>query len=75
MMVNNPIEYAKLLEDVYAGKEVRCPQCKEEGLEHRFCSEGKEKIGFAQFHCPHCGADAHLSRVKFPQNIKTEEMY
>ena len=27
------------------------------------------------YHCPDCGAEAHLSRVKFPKDIKTEKMY
>lgn len=75
MMVKNPIEYAKLLNDVYAGKYILCPECGKQGVEHHFFSSGKDNVGFAQFHCPHCNAEAHLSRVKFPKGVQTEDMY
>ena len=74
MMAKNPIKYAYLLKDIYLGKEVACPECGKPGLEHRFYASGKEKVGFAQFHCHCCNTDAHLCRVKFPENVVTEEL-
>lgn len=75
MMANNPVKYALLLEKVYNGEQIRCPQCGKAGLQHKFFSPENDRVGFAQFHCPHCFADAHLSRVRFPEGIKTEKMY
>lgn len=74
MMTKNPVKYAYLLEEIYEGKNVICPQCKKVGLQHRFYASEKDKIGFAQFHCPNCNTDAHLCRVKFPDNVHTEIM-
>lgn len=74
MMAKNPIKYAYLLKEIYEGKEVTCPQCGKSGLRHRFCASKKDKVGFAQFHCPNCNTDAHLCRVKFPDNVSTEEL-
>lgn len=70
MMVKNPIKYVALLEKVYSGEEIKCPECGRAGLDHRFFSDD-DHVGFAQFHCQHCGADAHLCRVKFPENVET----
>lgn len=75
MMANDPIAYAMLLEKVYKGEPVRCPKCGKDGLRHRFFSPKGENVGFAQFHCIYCDAGAQLSRVRFPDGIKTEEMY
>ena len=75
MRINNPIKYALLLDEIYAGKDAICPECGRAVLEHKFYATGDKNIGFAQFHCPECGAEAHLSRVKFPKDIKTEKMY
>lgn len=73
MMAKNPVKYALLLESVYEGKDVSCPECGKKGLQHRFYASGKDRVGFAQFHCPHCNTDAHLCRIKFPKGILTEE--
>ncbi len=73
MMAKNPVDYAFLLEKIYKGKEVACPSCGKIGLQHHFYSSGKDRIGFAQFQCPHCNVEAHLCRVKFPKGVQTEE--
>ena len=73
MMAKNPVKYAYLLKEVYEGKEVACPQCGKIGLRHQFYAAGKDRIGFAQFHCPHCGTDAHLCRVQFPEGVQTDK--
>lgn len=73
MMAKNPIKYALLFKELYAGKEINCPECGGLGLQHRFYARGKDRTGFAQFHCPHCNVDAHLCRVRFPEGVQTEE--
>lgn len=73
-MAKDPIRYVRLLEEIYEGKEVVCPQCKRKGLEHHLYASGGERVGFAQFHCPHCDIDAHLCRVRFPEGVLTEEI-
>ncbi len=75
MMVNNPVEYALLLKQVYKGKEVKCPKCGRYGLQYKFFSPRNSRVGFAQFHCIYCDTSAHLSRVQFPEEVETEEMY
>ena len=70
MMVQNPIKYAYLLKKVYSGENVECPECGAPDLKHIFYAEEKDRVGFAQFHCDKCGAEAHLCRVKFPEGVK-----
>ena len=74
MMAKDPVKYALLLEHVYRGESVTCPECKKAGLQHHFYASRKDRTGFAQFHCPHCDTDAHLCRVKFPDGILTEDL-
>lgn len=73
MMAKNPVKYALLLEKVYEGKAIVCPACGKPGLQYHFYASGEDRVGFAQFHCPHCDTDAHLCRVRFPEGIQTEE--
>lgn len=73
MMAKDPVKYAYLLKDIYSGKDITCPECGKPGLQHHFYARGKDKVGYAQFHCRYCNTDAHLCRVKFPENVATEE--
>lgn len=75
MMADNPVAYALLLERVYTGEKVKCPKCGKDGLQHRFFSPKNDRVGFARFHCIYCDTSAHLSRVRFPDEVETEEMY
>ncbi|MDO5345312.1 MAG: transposase [Lachnospiraceae bacterium] len=75
MMESDPVAYALLLEKVYKGETVKCPKCGKEGLQHSFFSPKDDRVGFAQFHCKYCDTSSHLSRVRFPDGIETEEMY
>lgn len=75
MLVNNPIEYALQLDKIFQGEKVECPHCKNGILVHKFYADKKDRIGFAQFHCPKCDTDAHLSRVQFPEDVEFEEMF
>lgn len=72
MLTNNPTRYALLLDKIYQGQTVECPNCGSEKLQHRF--HAKNQMGFAWFECPDCDMKAHLSRVKFPKHVKTEKM-
>lgn len=72
--MKNPIKYAYLLEKVYRGETVECPECGASGLTHTFFADTIDRIGFAQFRCDVCGAEAHLSRVKFPKSVEFENM-
>lgn len=74
MLTNDPIKYALLLEKIYQGQRVKCPNCGKENLQHRFHANKNDRIGFAWFECPDCGMKAHLSRVKFPDNVEVEEL-
>ncbi len=68
-----PIEWAKLLPEIYDNKEIECPYCKSKEVKVNLFA--KDNIGFAQFHCENCGKEAHLSRVKFPDNVVTKKLY
>lgn len=70
--MNDPRKYAYLLNEIYAGREVKCPVCGNM-LKHNFYA-GKDHVGFAQFECTSCGETAHLSRIKFPPAIKVKEL-
>lgn len=74
MIVKNPIKYVYLLEKVYKEEIVECPECGAPGLMHDFYADKTDRIGFAQFKCNKCGAEAHLSRVKFPEGIKFKDI-
>lgn len=73
-MANKPALYAKLLQDVYDGKSVKCPMCGANGLKYRLCADTKSRVGFAQFHCDSCGMEEHLSRMKFNEGVVFEEI-
>ena len=70
--MENPIKWASLLKIIYDGKTAKCPHCGNENVTHRFVAD--DYVGFAQFKCNSCGKEAHLSRVTFPVNVKTEKM-
>ncbi len=74
MLTSNPTKYALLLDELYQGQMVKCPNCGSEKLVHRFHANQNDRIGFAWFECPDCDMKAHLSRVKFPQHVEIEEM-
>lgn len=74
MLTDNPVKYALLLNEIYNGNKVRCPNCGSETLQHRFHARIEDRIGFAWFECPKCGMKAHLSRVKFPEGVDFEKM-
>lgn len=71
--MSNPTSWAMLLKKVYNGESIKCPVCGSNNVEHRFFS--KDNIGCAQFKCNACGGECHLSRVEFPDNVKTESLY
>lgn len=75
MLVNNPIEYALQLDKIFQGEKVECPHCKNGILAHKFYADKKERIGFAQFHCPKCDTDAHLSRVQFQKMLNLKKCF
>ena len=45
MMAKDPVKYALLLEQVYRGESVTCPECKEAGLQHHFYASRKDRTG------------------------------
>lgn len=73
-MWKNPIKWVPLLQEVYDGKKIKCPYCQSENVEHKFCADKSDNIGFAQFICNDCKEIGHLSRVSFPAGVKVEEL-
>lgn len=74
MLTNDPVKYALLLDEIYCGNQVKCPNCGNKTLQHRFHARMEDRIGFAWFECSECDVKAHLSRVKFPEGVNFEEM-
>lgn len=70
--MTNPIKWVELLNKIYSDEPVSCPICGSHKVEHRFYAE--KQIGCAQFECKECGETAHLSRVKFPEYVKTNNL-
>ena len=71
--MNNPIKWVPLLNKVYNGEIVQCPYCGSAKVVHQFYSDNQ--VGCAQFKCEGCGEEAHLSRIKFPEYVKTKSLY
>lgn len=61
--------WLKQLDRMYAGERVKCPNC---GSNDTSCSfyvfDGG--VGYADFVCNKCSENEHISRIRYPDNIK-----
>lgn len=67
------VEWAKLLEKIYNGEDVSCPECGGKVSSELYANtvSGK-KQGFAILKCLKCNEEIRFSRVIFPDSVNTK---
>ena len=52
----------------YNGENIMCPACGKQAVSKFYVFD--DGVGFGDFICENCGANHHLCRLKYPENIK-----
>ena len=68
-------QWVEILTSSYSNQTQTCPECGGNIKSSFYANETKDgKIGFAVLECEKCKERQSFSRVKFPDNVKTQEL-
>lgn len=61
-------EWLKIATQIIDGKDVVCPICNKQTIEHLYAGNDQTRIGFLRVWCVNCMKGIHISRVRIPEN-------
>lgn len=56
--------------NLFDSQTIKCPACKEKGVEYLFTGDAKTRIGYLQVWCSKCLRGIYVSRAKAPDNAR-----